>query len=188
MRNLILLASVFLPLCAIAADPVTAIRFGHVIDGKGKTWRNAYVVVEGDRVKSIGAEAPAGATLIDLSKLTAIPGMIDVHTHMTYWWDRAAGTRPWEQSNARSAAMTVFLAQENARKTLETGVTTVRDLGASDYADIAMRDLINRGAMTGPRMFVSGYGLFVTSSPARPGVPPSPGQADGVPEVMRTVR
>src|SRR5258708_37606598 len=84
--------------------------------------------------------------------------------------------------------MTVFLAQENARKTLETGVTTVRDLGASDYADIAMRDLINRGAMLGPRMFVSGYGLFVTSGPARPGVPAPAGQADGVPEVMRVVR
>ena len=87
-----------------------------------------------------------------------------------------------------TVAMTVFLAQENARKTLETGVTTVRDLGASDYADIAMRDLINRGAMMGPRMFVSGYGLFVSSSPARPGVPTPAGQADGVPEVMRVVR
>jgi len=188
MRKAALLASLFFPLAAIAGDAITALRFDRIIDGKGKTWTNAYVVVEGDRVRSIGAEIPAGAAVIDLSKLTAIPGMIDVHTHMTYWWDRVAGTRPWEQNNARTVAMTVFLAQENARKTLETGVTTVRDLGASDYADIAMRDLINRGAMMGPRMFVSGYGLFVTSSPARPGVPTPAGQADGVPEVMRVVR
>jgi len=188
MRKAALLASLFFSLTAIAGDSITAIRFDRIIDGKGKTWTNAYIVVEGDRVRSIGAEVPAGAAVIDLSKLTAIPGMIDVHTHMTYWWDRAAGTRPWEQNNARTVAMTVFLAQENARKTLETGVTTVRDLGASDYADIAMRDLINRGAMMGPRMFVSGYGLFVSSSPERPGVPTPAGQADGVPEVMRVVR
>jgi imidazolonepropionase-like amidohydrolase len=85
--------------------------------------------------------------------------------------------------------MTVFLAQENARKTLETGVTTVRDLGASDYSDVAMRDLISRGAMQGPRMFVAGYGLHVTSQPERPGqTSPDSGLADGVPGVLRAVR
>ena len=69
----------------------------------------------------------------------------------------------------------MFLAQENARKTLETGVTTVRDLGAADYADIAMRDLIAQGQMPGPRMFVAGYGLQITR-----GRTPSPNTADGV--------
>jgi imidazolonepropionase-like amidohydrolase len=86
-------------------------------------------------------------------------------------------------------AVTVFLAQENARKTLEAGVTTVRDLGAQDYTDIAMRDLINRGAMRGPRMFVAGYGLQVTKEPAKPGfVTPEGGRADGVAEVLRVVQ
>jgi imidazolonepropionase-like amidohydrolase len=82
------------------------------------------------------------------------------------------------------------MAQENARKTLETGVTTVRDLGSSDYDDIAMRDLINRGAMIGPRMFVAGYGLHVNASPIRPGAAstPDPGTADGVAEVQRVAR
>ena len=60
------------------------------------------------------------------------------------------------------------MAQENARKTLEAGVTTVRDLGSYDYDDIVMRDLINRGAMVGPRMFVAGCGLTVTSEPFKP--------------------
>ena len=82
--------------------------------------------------------------------------------------------------------MSMFLAQENLHKTLETGVTTVRNLHAADYTDIAMRELISTGKMTGPRMFVSGYGLHVAS---RPGAPtPSKGQANGVAEVERAAR
>jgi imidazolonepropionase-like amidohydrolase len=109
---------------------------------------------------------------------------------MTYYWDQTLGTRPWAQQGTVSDAVTVFLAQENARKTLETGVTTVRDLGSSDYNDIAMRDLINRGAMVGPRMFVAGWGLHVNGTPIRPGTSatPDPGTADGVAEVQRVAR
>src|SRR5258708_309643 len=115
-----------------------AYRFGKLIDGKGGVIVNAILVVGGGRVTSVGATAPAGVEVVDLSKYTAIPGMIDVHTHMTYYWDQAPGSRPGGGAGGRSAAMTVYLAQENARKTLETGVTTVRDLGASEYTDIAM--------------------------------------------------
>ena len=88
--------------------------------------------------------------------------MIDLHTHITYFWDGAPGTRP--RGQRRLPAVTVFLAQENARRTLETGVTTVRDLNAGNDMDFAMRDLVARGAMTGPRIFASGPGLS-----ARPG-------------------
>ena len=177
---------------ALAASKPKAIRFGKLVDGTGKVWADAVVVVQDDRILSVNSgnpSLPADAEEIDLSHYTGIPGLIDVHTHMTYYWDGAAGTRPWAQHAERMPAVTVFLAQENARKTLEAGVTTVRDLGAHDYTDIAMRDLINRGAMVGPRMFVAGYGLHVTNQPARPD--PSPregGQADGVPEVLRVVR
>ena len=80
---------------------------------------------------------------------------------MTYYSDQKAGTALWAQSGARQSQVTVFLAQENARSTLETGVITVRDL-------------INRGAMPGPRMIVSGYGLSVTRRPARPVLPSRP--------------
>jgi imidazolonepropionase-like amidohydrolase len=74
-------------------------------------------------------------------------------------------------------------------RTLEAGVTTVRDLGADQYLDIAMRDLINHGEMIGPRMFVVGYGLNISNTPYKPGInPPAGGIADGVPEVLRAVR
>ena len=149
--------------CPLAAQ-TKALRFGSLVDGKGGVIADAIVVVEKDRIVSVGSGAraiPVSAQVVDLRRYTAIPGLIDVHTHMTYFWDEVPGTRPLGQA-PRLAAVTVFLAQENARKTLETGVTTVRDMGSSDYNDIAMRDLINAGMMPGPRMFVSGYGLVIT--------------------------
>jgi len=147
-------------------------RFGVIWDGS-KVWKDACVNVEGERIQSVGTCQGAP---IDLSRYTAIPGLIDAHTHMTYVLDN-----PVNQSG-RSAAV-VYLAAANARKTLETGVTTVRDLGAADYADIAMRDLIDKGLMAGPRMFVSGYGLTISR-----GRNPTPGTADGVAEVLKVVR
>jgi imidazolonepropionase-like amidohydrolase len=147
-------------------------RFGAIWDG-AKVWKDACISIEGDRIQNVGA-CPGDA--IDFSRYTAIPGLIDVHTHLTYILDN-----PVNQS-ARAAAV-VFLSQENARKTLETGVTTVRNLGAADYADIAMRDLIDKGLMVGPRMFVSGYGLLISR-----GQNSGPGTADGVADVLRVVR
>lgn len=166
-------------LCAAASVYGQSYRFARVWDGE-KVLTNAVIVVEAGKIKSVGAEVGVtAANAIDMSRYTAIPGMIDVHTHMTYV-DSAKSSKVGMAG--RSAAM-VYLSQEAARKTLETGVTTVRNLGASDYQDIAMRDLINAGLMTGPRMFVSGYGLFISR-----GANPGPGTADGVAEVMRVVR
>ena len=170
-----------------------AIRFGMLIDGKGHTIADALVLVDGDRIRSVASysksQIPADAERFDLTRLTGIPGMIDVHTHMTYWWDRTPGSRPWQQLDARPPMQTMFLAQENARKTLETGVTTVRDLGSFQYMDIAMRDLINRGAIVGPRMFVAGYGLYPTLTPYQDAPQAAAGGlADGVEQVMRATR
>ena len=169
-------AAVCLSLAVSTATGQTkAIRFARLVDGTGHVVNDAVVVVQGDRIMNVGsgaASVPNGAQLIDLRPLTGIPGLIDVHTHMTYYWDQQPGTQPWSQQGRRRSAETVFLAQENARKTLETGVTTVRDLGASEYGDIVMRDLINRGAMVGPRMFVAGFGLSRQRTPSRAGAPP----------------
>src|ERR1700733_9961981 len=174
-----------------ALDTPSAVRFGRLIDGHGKTWTNAVVLVRNGRIEKVlasDAPIPADAKVIDLHQYTGVPGLIDVHTHMTFWWDAKAGTPPFEQLCKQRSAFLVYMAQENARKTLETGVTTVRDLGADHYDDIVMRDLINRGAMVGPRMFVAGCGLSVTGEPFKEEMRPQCGQADGVPEVLRAVR
>jgi imidazolonepropionase-like amidohydrolase len=164
--------SAALSLFGCLAAHAATYHFAAVWDG-AKLWKDACVAIEGDRIANVGA---CSGTSIDLTRFTAIPGLIDVHTHMTYVLENRVS------QSARPAAV-VYLAQENARKTLETGVTAVRDLGAADYADIAMRDLIANGQMAGPRMFVAGYGLMVTR-----GRTPSPNTADGVAEVLRVVR
>jgi imidazolonepropionase-like amidohydrolase len=172
---------------------VKALRFGKLVDGKGKTLQDAIVIVRGDRISDVTADAskiPASAEVIDLRRYTAIPGLIDVHTHITYYWDQSSKVHPFDQvGSPRLPAVSVFLAQENARRTLEAGVTTVRDLGAGDWDDIAMRDLITRGAMMGPLMYVAGYGIYVSDSPPRPGyITPSGGRADTLSDVMRVIR
>src|SRR2546427_3505641 len=108
---------------------------------------------------------------------------------MTIYTDDTPGEPMLKQLTTNPPAVEVFLARKGAMRTLEAGVTTVRDLGADQYMDIAMRDLINRGEMIGPRMFVCGYGLYITNTPYKPGINlPAGGIADGVPEVLRVVR
>ncbi len=167
------------------------IRFGRLWDGS-RILNDASVVVDAGRIVRVSTgtpDVPAGAQVIDLRRYMGLPGLIDVHTHITYYWDGKPGTRPRPSTGSgrpepvegrgqrRHPAVTVFLAQENARRTLETGVTTIRDLNASNDTDIAMRDLIDMGKMIGPRMFVSGQGLG-----ARPGAGPDPAAMRGLAE------
>jgi imidazolonepropionase-like amidohydrolase len=190
------LAAVLAP-CAlaqvkVAAQSARAVRFGKLWDGHGKMWTSAIVIVEGAKIAHVTTDPsaiPAGAEVIDLSRYTGLPGLIDVHTHMTIYTDETPGEPMLKQITANPPAVEVFLARKGAMRTLEAGVTTVRDLGADQYMDIAMRDLINRGEMIGPRMFVVGYGLYITNTPYKPGLNlPAGGIADGVPEVLRIVR
>ncbi|HUI50734.1 MAG TPA: amidohydrolase family protein [Terriglobales bacterium] len=175
-----------------APKTIKAVKFGKLWDAKGKAWSNAIVIVEDDKIRSVttnASEIPAGAQVIDLSKYTGLPGLIDVHTHMTQYTDETPGKPMLKQLVDNPPAVEVFLARKGALRTLEAGVTTVRDLGADQYEDIAMRDLINHGEMIGPRMFVCGYGLSVTNIPYKPGLNPPPGGiADGVPDVLKVVR
>lgn len=157
----------------------TALRFGELWDGR-QVLRNAVVVVDGDKVVSVteNGVAPAGAKVIDLRRYTAVPGLIDAHTHMTYSWTPALGETPLKQRFPPASA--VYLARENARRTLEAGVTTVRDLGAFGGADLGMRDLIAKGLMPGPRMFVAGTGFG--------GFKGRPGIEDPLAEAAKQVR
>ncbi len=151
-----------------AAAATKAIRFKKVWDGH-RIISNAVIVVEDDRIRSVTENdaVPPGVQTIDLTRYTAIPGMIDAHTHVTYYWDGEPGTTPRRQGR-RHVAVTVVLSQRNGQKALEAGVTTIRDLNATGGADIDLLDLINMGALVGPRMFVSGAGLHGFAN--RPGV------------------
>jgi len=175
-----------------AAKHVKAVRFGKLWDAKGKLWTNAIVLIESNKILSVTTDAAAihaGADTIDLSKYTGLPGLIDVHTHMTMYTDETPGQPMLKQITSNPPAVEVFLARKGAMRTLEAGVTTVRDLSADQYMDIAMRDLINAGEMTGPRMFVSGYGLYASQTPyKKEGSIPGGVFADGVPEVLKAVR
>ena len=169
MRHFTVALLVTLVSAASAQAQIRAIRFGKVWDGS-KLIADAVVVVEGNRITAVGSgnsAVPKGVEVVDLRKYTAIPGLIDLHTHITYYWDRKPGTRP--RGVQRLPAVTVYLAQDNARRTLETGVTTIRDLNAGNDMDLAMRELTSSGAMIGPRMFVSGPGLS-----SRPNAPLTP--------------
>ena len=181
----LLLVLFFLATSSTAVAATRAIKFGKLVDGTGKVFTNAVVIVDDDRVRSVAsgnASIPKEAEVVDLSRYTGVPGLIDAHTHITYYWDGTTAPR----SELRHTAVTAFLAQENAQRALEAGVTTIRNLNSPDGTDLAMRDLINMGKMIGPRMFVSGLGIRITRSTA----PPAPIgiMADGVDAVIHAVR
>jgi imidazolonepropionase-like amidohydrolase len=150
----------FLSTSALAQD-VTYIKAGSLFDSRsGRVTRNAVIVVEGEMIKSVlGANAaiPDDAEVVDLSDSFVLPGVMDMHTHVVGNLDSYffAG---YIQSPHRATIGGVV----NAKKTLMAGFTTIRNVGAGDYADVALRNAINAGEVPGPRMAVSGPGLGIT--------------------------
>jgi imidazolonepropionase-like amidohydrolase len=176
---------VFLLLAMPALAAPKAIKFGKLVDGTGRVLTNAIVIVDNDKITAVTTATnsiPAGAEVIDLSRYTGIPGMIDAHTHMTYG---PGGFLP----GTRTPVVNMILGEDALKKTLESGVTTVRDMNASQYVDIAMRDLINMGHWVGPRMLVVGCGLRPQRGEFNPaGTPVGCGEGNGPAEFARAAR
>src|SRR5256714_12551090 len=163
---LALLLLLSLPTCTRTQNATTqtraalfALRAARMFDpASGQTIKDAVIIVEGDKVAAVGASLsiPRDAKVIDLGDVTVLPGLIDAHTHMTYHFDKSGHFGlTWDDSTD----ITLKYAEENARRTLEAGVTTVRNLGAGERVDIRLRDEINRGDAPGPRLIVSGEPL-----------------------------
>jgi imidazolonepropionase-like amidohydrolase len=141
---------------------VVAIRAGRLIDVNGGTVMEAQtIIIEGERIKSVGANLPIpeGAQVIDLTRSTVLPGMIDSHTHLLEDYDARVGTDDPNMVltvTQMSAAKRALLGAAMGREDLEAGITTVRDLGNCGLnGDVALRDAINSGWVIGPRMVVS---------------------------------
>src|SRR5580704_3542445 len=141
-----------------------AVHAGKILDVRTGHFATDQVIwIEGGKIKAIGKAAeiskqlPSGTKTIDLANLTILPGLIDCHTHLTMSPDML-GPRGLHISNPRSA----LIGARSARVTLEAGFTTVRNVGAHGYSDIALRDAINVGDVPGPRILASGPALSIT--------------------------
>ena len=140
-----------------------AIRAGRLVDvERGEVRRDQLIVVEGDRIIAIGpgsTRPPAGARVVDLSRHTVLPGLIDCHAHMIGDISDADALLPLQ----RSAAQEAFSGVRNARSTLLAGITSVRDVGTyRALVDAALRDAVEDGTVVGPRMSVAGAYVTVT--------------------------
>ena len=165
--------------------PTLVVHAAHLVDpAAGRVLDDVVIVVSGDRVSAVGTSAttpvPAGTPRIELGSATVLPGLIDVHVHLT---SNASdeGLNGLVKTTAREGIDGVA----NARKTLEAGFTTVGNVGAGGFSDVALRDAINEGEIEGPRMLVSGPPLGATGGHADDNLLPfeyhhvSEGAADG---------
>ncbi|MGE5049293.1 MAG: amidohydrolase family protein [Deltaproteobacteria bacterium] len=174
----------FLIVALLFANPL-AVKAARMFDArKGAVVQPALVVVDGDRIAQVGGQAPPGAQVIDLGDATLLPGLMDAHTHLTFesgpsWYrDSMDLLLRWPAEQAQYAA-------EYARRTLNAGFTTARDLGSGDFLDVGLRNAIEKGAVEGPRMIIAvnaigSRGGHADLDPYPPGVVPTYGVEHGI--------
>jgi imidazolonepropionase-like amidohydrolase len=177
-----------------SGPPVTTvIHAAHLLDVKtGRTIDGPTIVVQGDKILSVAASKPenlpGNAIEINLPKATLLPGLIDAHTHLT------SEPNFGYQQLGISVPKEALIGAKNARVTLEAGFTTVRNVGAHGFTDIALRDAINEGLIPGPRILASGPPLSIAGGHCDQNLLPyewhaqSDGAADGVEAVQHKVR
>jgi imidazolonepropionase-like amidohydrolase len=147
------------------ADRVTVVRAGRLLDPvSGQIQQNALVLIRGDRIEATGTglSVPSNARVVDLSGFTVLPGLIDAHTHMMLQPEDERWPPPIVY---KTQAFRTIQGVAAARKNLEGGFTTMRDLDSegAGFADVALRDAINRGIVPGPRLFVATYAITITA-------------------------
>ncbi len=156
----------FFETLAVAQTKSIALRCGALFDGRGDSLRrNVFIVIEGEKIKDVANSAPAGAEVVDLSQETCLPGLMDTHTHVLLQGDITAADYD-EQLLKQSPEYRTILATVNARRALEYGFTTIRDLETegAGYADADVKKAINNGIIPGPRMHVATRALDVTGA------------------------
>ena len=198
-------ASMCCSFAALSAEPPApvaptriAVHAARLLDvDSGRVLRDPLVLIEGDRIASVseGGRAPAGTKLIDLGDTTLLPGLIDVHVHIT--GDSTASTGNYYRDILTLGPIDEAVgAHVFAKRTLDAGFTTVRSLGSSEYIDVALRNAINRGLVQGPRILAATLPLGATGGHADGGTGFAPyiefhgesGVANGVDAVRARVR
>ena len=182
------------PAGSAAEDRVVVLRAARMLDVEsGRMLEDAVVVVEGERIAAVNpATPPAGAEVIDLGDRTLLPGLMDLHVHLTAQLEPGFVYRAVTDTAADAA----FRAAANARKTLMAGFTTVRDAGSGDFVDVALAEAVEKGLVPGPRVIPVGHSLGITGGHCdvtgfAPGIleqGPEAGVVDGPWEAVEAVR